>query len=49
MSDKKTNRKAIISAAKKMIADKKAVLAYSDGNVSKKKLNEQGVKLVMPL
>lgn len=49
MNTSKENRDRIIAAAKKMVENKKAVIAYSKGEISKKELNERGVKLAMPL
>ena len=46
-SDK--NKERIIAAAKKMVENKKALIAYSKGEISKKELNERGIKLAMPL
>jgi len=39
----------VIAAAKKMLADKKAVVAYSKGEISKKQLSDSGVKLDLPI
>lgn len=46
---KEINKKQIVEAAKKMLADKKSIIAYSKGEISKKELNDRGVKLAMPL
>lgn len=43
------NHKKVIESAKKIIADKTDVIAYSNGKISKKQLNDRGVKLTMPL
>ncbi len=45
----KQNREKVISAAKKIVADKKAILDYSRGKISKKELSDRGVKLAMPI
>lgn len=47
--EKIKNKKAVIEAAKKMLESKKNILAYSNREISKKELNERGVKLAMPL
>lgn len=49
MGATRINKKAIVAAAKKMVADKKAILQYSKGQISKEELSERGVKLAMPL
>lgn len=49
MSKNKIDKEAIIKAANKLVADKKAMLAYSDDKISKKELSERGVRLAMPL
>lgn len=49
MSLNKGNKEKIIQAAKKLVEDKKSILAYSKGEISKKELNERGIKLAMPL
>ncbi len=43
------HRDKILAAAKKLVADKKAIIAYSKGEITKKELNDRGVKLAMPL
>tara|TARA_R110001606_G_scaffold399265_1_gene583062 strand:- start:137432 stop:137596 length:165 start_codon:yes stop_codon:yes gene_type:complete len=45
----KAHKDKIIAAAKKLVEDKKSILAYSKGEISKEELNERGVKLAMPL
>ena len=49
MATKKVNKKNVVAAAKKMVESKKNIIAYSKGKISKKELNEKGVKLAMPL
>jgi hypothetical protein len=48
MKDKQ-NKAKMISVAKKMVADKKAILDYSNGKISKKELRDRGIKLTMPI
>jgi hypothetical protein len=43
------NKNNVITAAKKIVSDKKAVIDYSNGKISKQDLRERGVKLTMPL
>lgn len=47
--DKKKNTTQIVSSAKKFLEDKKIVSAYLRGEVSKKTLDDRGIKLTMPL
>lgn len=47
--DSKVNNTQILSAAKKYLEDKKIVAAYLRGEVTKKALDERGIKLAMPL
>ena len=49
MSKQRLNRDQIVAAAKKMVETKKAVIAYSNGEISKKELSDRGIKLAMPL
>ncbi|MEQ8879086.1 MAG: hypothetical protein RLQ12_05615 [Cyclobacteriaceae bacterium] len=49
MSLKKDDKEKIIQAAKKVIQDKKVIIAYTQGKITKKELDERGVKLAMPL
>lgn len=49
MSLKKDDKEKIIQAAKKVMQDKKVIIAYTQGKITKKELNERGVKLAMPL
>ena len=49
MSKQRLNRDKIVAAAKKMVETKKAVIAYSNGEISKKELSDRGIKLAMPL
>jgi len=49
MDRNKSNERAIIAAAKKLVQNKKAILAYSNGEVSKQELNAKGIKLSLPL
>jgi thiazole synthase ThiGH ThiG subunit len=49
MSKVKVDKEKVIAAAKKMVEDKKAVIAYSNGQLTKKELSEKGIKLAMPL
>jgi thiazole synthase ThiGH ThiG subunit len=49
MSLTKDDKEKIIQAAKKLVQDKKDILAYSNGEITKKQLDERGVKLAMPL
>lgn len=49
MPQDKSNRDKIRAAAKKMVEDKKALIAYSNGEISKEELRERGVRLAMPL
>jgi len=45
----RANKNKIISSAKKLLEDKKLVTAYLRGEVTKKTLDDRGVKLEMPL
>ncbi len=49
MSKQGINKNQVIAAAKKMVETKKAVIAYSNGEISKKELSDRGIKLAMPL
>jgi|GEM_PF-3345420 len=49
MSLNQNDKDKIIQAAKKIVQDKKAIIAYSQGKITKKELDERGVKLAMPL
>ena len=49
MNVDKDHKARIISAAKKLIADKKSIIVYSKGEISKKELDDRGVRLAMPL
>ena len=49
MGLKKDDKEKIIQAAKKVMRDKKAIIAYTRGEITKKELDERGVKLAMPL
>ena len=49
MTSNKNHKEKIVAAAKKVIEHKKSMLAYSKGQISKKELDESGVKLSMPL
>lgn len=45
----KNDKEKIIQAAKKIVQDKKAIIAFSEGKITKKELDEKGIKLAMPL
>lgn len=45
----KINKDQIKLSAKKMVDDKKIVLAYLNGKITREVLNEKGIKLAMPL
>jgi len=47
--ENKANTNKIISSAKKLYEDKRLVSAYLRGEVTKKTLDDRGVKLAMPL
>lgn len=49
MSLSKTDKEKIIKAAKKLVQNKKDIIAYSQGKLTKKDLDEKGIKLAMPL
>ena len=49
MTNQKINKEQIIAAVKKIIAAKKDVIAYSNKEISKKQLNDRGIRLAMPL
>lgn len=49
MSLNEENKEKIIQAAKKIMQDKKDIIAYTQGKITKKELDERGVKLAMPL
>ena len=49
MKPQKSNKEQVIEAAKKIIAAKRDVIAYSNKEISKKELNDRGIKLAMPL
>ena len=49
MSLSNNDKERIIQAAKKLVQDKRAMLAYSKGEITKQELNERGIKLAMPL
>jgi thiazole synthase ThiGH ThiG subunit len=49
MTNKNANKNQIIEAARKIVAAKKDVIAYSNKEISKKQLNDRGTKLAMPL
>ncbi|MCB0737342.1 MAG: hypothetical protein KDC92_07505 [Bacteroidetes bacterium] len=49
MSNKNEKKDKIIAAAKKMVENKKAMIAYSNGKITKDELREQGIKLAMPI
>ena len=49
MKHYKSEKEGIIAAAKKMVEDKKAVVAYSNGEISKRELHKRGVILALPL
>lgn len=49
MTQDKSNKAKIIAAAQKMVEDKKALISYSNGEISKEELRERGVRLAMPL
>ena len=49
MPENKINRDKLKAAAKKLVEDKKALIAYSKGEISKEALREKGVKLTLPL
>ena len=49
MKQDKSHKETIIAAAKKMVEDKKALIAYSNGEISKEELRERGIELAMPL
>lgn len=43
------NKEQIISSAKKFLEDKKLVSSYIKGEITKKELDERGIKFTMPL
>ncbi len=45
----KINKDQIKLSAKKMVDDKKIVLDYLNGKITREVLNEKGIKLAMPL
>lgn len=45
----KRNKEQIVNAAKKMLQDKQLVNEFLKGSKSKKDLNDNGIKLAMPL
>ncbi|MEM9858515.1 MAG: hypothetical protein AAF843_14225 [Bacteroidota bacterium] len=49
MAVNKINKEKIINAAKKIVAEKKNTIAYSKKEISKKELNDRGVRLTLPL
>lgn len=49
MENKKINKERIILAAKELIEAKKNIIAYSNNEISKKELNDRGVRLTKPL
>ena len=49
MSISKEDKEKIIQAAKKLVQDKKDIIRYSKGELTKKQLNDKGIKLTMPL
>jgi len=49
MENKKINKERIILAARKLIEAKKNIIAYSNNEISKKELNDRGVRLTKPL
>jgi hypothetical protein len=42
-------RNKIIKAAKKLVNDKKLIIKYSNGEITKKELEKHGIKLSMPI
>jgi hypothetical protein len=44
-----TNKKIVLKALRKMISNKEAILAYSQGKITKKQLIKKGIKLANPL
>ena len=49
MKNKKLNITSIITLAKKMAEDKKAILDYSKGKITKEALDKRGIKFTMPI
>ena len=49
MKNKKLDKDRIVLAARKLIEAKKNMIAYSNNEISKKDLNDRGVKLTKPL
>ncbi|UII26539.1 hypothetical protein LVD15_25125 [Fulvivirga maritima] len=49
MKIQKSQKENIKEAAKKMTAAKKNIIAFSNKEISKKELNDRGIKLTMPL
>ncbi len=47
--DKQKDTVKIISSAKRFLEDKKVVGAYLRGEVTKKALDDRGIKLAMPI
>jgi len=46
---KPEKNKQILFSAKKFLEDKKAIRAYSKGEITLEELNERGIKLAMPV
>lgn len=49
MATRTEHKNHVVAAVKKLMADKKAAIAYSKGEISKQELDDRGVKLGMPL
>ena len=49
MNKERSNNTDRIAASRKLLEDKEAIIAYSNGEITKEELRERGIKLAMPL